>query len=69
MDKSGREVTILITDEDYDKLQAYALLLKKKEQELCAGTEQEPGDYAVEDIVMMGIRDQLDIFGIMCEVG
>ena len=64
-----QEVTILIPDEDYDKLQAYALLLKKKEQELCAGTEREPGDYAVEDIIMMGIRDHLAIFRLMCEVG
>lgn len=63
------DITVLVTDEDYDKLQAYALLLKKKEQELCAGTEREPGDYAAEDIIMMGIREQLAIFRLMCEVG
>lgn len=64
-----QEVKILVPDEDYDKLQAYALLLKKMEQEVYTATEREASDYTVEDIVMLGIRDRMAIFRMMQEVG
>lgn len=65
-----RNITISVSDDVYYTLQAYALYLRKQEQELYSNTAREASDdWMVEDVVMLGIRDRMAIFRMMQEVG
>lgn len=65
-----RDITISVSEDEYHALQAYALYLRKQEQELYSNTAREASDdWMVEDVVMLGIRDRMVIFRMMQEVG
>ncbi len=65
-----RDITISVSEDEYHTLQAYALYLRKQEQELYSNTAREASDdWMVEDVVMLGIRDRMAIFRMMQEVG
>lgn len=65
-----RDITISVSEDEYHTLQAYALYLRKQEQDLYSNTAREASDdWMVEDVVMLGIRDRMAIFRMMQEVG